>query len=243
MALPTSGQLALSQIRDEFGAGTTSNVSLRTLSAAANLSIPDGFNEFYGLSAYTPPSYITGANSISGSGTAASPYNIAPTLGATSWAGYNQTYFSYVYNQWFDIYDTYVQSATSKYMVGLQFKNNFSGTQRAKVKFISSNVNFNSQGYTGFSFYGSGIDHSPQNCCANVWPSQVNLIKTGSNFTTPVNSTLTFGGGFTQWSAEGTASAEDPFNDYAWELSFHIPSANYPLSVSSYNIQLWFEPV
>lgn len=54
MAIPGSGQLALSTIRDEFGAGTTSNVSLRTLSAAAGLSVPDGFNEFYGLSAYTP---------------------------------------------------------------------------------------------------------------------------------------------------------------------------------------------
>ena len=73
--MPSSGQLALSTIRDEFGAGTTSNVSLRTLSAAAGLSVPDGFNEFYGLSAWTPP-VLTNANgwSVSGSGTAANPW-------------------------------------------------------------------------------------------------------------------------------------------------------------------------
>lgn len=75
MALPTSGQLTLAQIRDEFGAGTTSNVSLRTLSSAAGLSVPDGLNEFYGLSAFTYPT-PTGYNQgfQGGSGTAASPY-------------------------------------------------------------------------------------------------------------------------------------------------------------------------
>lgn len=85
MALPTSGQLALSTIRDEFGAGTTSNVSLRTLSAAAGLSVPDGFNEFYGLSAYTPPSYISGATTISGSGTQSNPYVISRTSGFSNY--------------------------------------------------------------------------------------------------------------------------------------------------------------
>lgn len=50
MAIVSSGQLSLTAIRDEFGAGTTSNLNLRTLSAAANLTVPDGFNEFYGLS-------------------------------------------------------------------------------------------------------------------------------------------------------------------------------------------------
>jgi hypothetical protein len=54
MALPTSGQLALSAIRDEFAEGTTSNVSLRTLASNAGLSVPDGFNEFYGLSNTLP---------------------------------------------------------------------------------------------------------------------------------------------------------------------------------------------
>jgi hypothetical protein len=76
MALPGSGQLSLSAIRDEFGAGTTSNVSLRTLSAAAGLTQPDGFNEFYGLANYTVPSYTSGASVISGAGTAASPYSV-----------------------------------------------------------------------------------------------------------------------------------------------------------------------
>ena len=74
MALPSSGQLTLAQIRDEFGAGTTSNVNLRTLSAAAGLSQPDQFSDFYGLSAYTPPTLGSISGSASGSGTAASPW-------------------------------------------------------------------------------------------------------------------------------------------------------------------------
>ena len=91
MALPTSGQLTLAQIRDEFGAGTTSNVSLRTLSAAAGLSAPDGFNEFYGLQ--NRPNFYTnvsvsnatrrfpsnGSYTITGSGTQASPWQMATT--------------------------------------------------------------------------------------------------------------------------------------------------------------------
>ena len=79
MALPGSGQLSLSAIRDEFGAGTTSDVSLRTLSAAAGLSVPDGLNEFYGLSAYTPPTYLSSNATVTGSGTAASPFRITQT--------------------------------------------------------------------------------------------------------------------------------------------------------------------
>ena len=50
MALPSSGQLALSQISDEFGGGSRTNVSLRALSSAAGLTAPDGVSEFYGLS-------------------------------------------------------------------------------------------------------------------------------------------------------------------------------------------------
>jgi len=50
MALPTSGQLSLSQIQLEIG-GNLSNVSLRTLSGAAGFSSPDAMSEFYGYSA------------------------------------------------------------------------------------------------------------------------------------------------------------------------------------------------
>ena len=100
MALPSSGQLTIAQISDEFGGGSRSNVSLRSLSSAAGLSTPDGFNEFYGLSAFTPPQYVSGAQSISGSGTASSPYIVRSYMNDTfnsteeyagcDWAGYSE---------------------------------------------------------------------------------------------------------------------------------------------------------
>lgn len=96
MPIVSSGQLALSAIRDEFGAGTTSNVNLRTLSAAAGLSAPDGFNEFYGLSAYTPPSFLdtTGTTStVTGSGTSSSPYVIS--LGTINTVGDYEGIYGY----------------------------------------------------------------------------------------------------------------------------------------------------
>ena len=50
MALPSSGQISLDQIRTELG---TSSGDLRTLSAAAGFSTPDQFSDFYGYSAVT----------------------------------------------------------------------------------------------------------------------------------------------------------------------------------------------
>lgn len=51
MALQTSGQIKISEIRTELG--STSN-SLRTLSAAAGFSTPDAMSEFYGYSSAPP---------------------------------------------------------------------------------------------------------------------------------------------------------------------------------------------
>ena len=48
MALQSSGQIKISEIKAELG---SSSNSLRALSAAANLSIPDAMSEFYGFSA------------------------------------------------------------------------------------------------------------------------------------------------------------------------------------------------
>lgn len=52
MALPSSGQLSLEDIRAELGAGT-SNVSLRSLSSTAGFAVPDAISEFYGYSNIT----------------------------------------------------------------------------------------------------------------------------------------------------------------------------------------------
>jgi hypothetical protein len=48
MALPSSGQISISQIRTELG---TSNGSLRYLSSLAGKSTPDAMSEFYGYAA------------------------------------------------------------------------------------------------------------------------------------------------------------------------------------------------
>lgn len=53
MALQSSGQITISDIKTELG---SSSNSLRTLSAAAGFSTPDAMSEFYGYSAGPPPS-------------------------------------------------------------------------------------------------------------------------------------------------------------------------------------------
>lgn len=50
MALPSSGQITLDQIRTELG---STSGDLRVLSQAAGFSTPDQFSDFYGYSAVT----------------------------------------------------------------------------------------------------------------------------------------------------------------------------------------------
>jgi hypothetical protein len=50
MALPSSGQLSINDIRTELG---TSDGSLRSLSLSASFSTPDAITDFYGYSAGT----------------------------------------------------------------------------------------------------------------------------------------------------------------------------------------------
>ena len=49
MALPSSGQLSLNDIKTELSAAST-NVSLRSMSSTAGKSTPDAVSEFYGYS-------------------------------------------------------------------------------------------------------------------------------------------------------------------------------------------------
>lgn len=60
MALPSSGQLSLSEIATEYGV-TQSNVSLATMSTDISLTAPHAVSEFYGTSSgpsYTPLGYV-----------------------------------------------------------------------------------------------------------------------------------------------------------------------------------------
>ena len=52
MALPSSGQLSLDDIKTELGAAST-NVSLGSMSDTAGFSEPDAISDFYGYSATT----------------------------------------------------------------------------------------------------------------------------------------------------------------------------------------------
>ena len=56
MALPSSGEISIGDIRTEIG---SSSGSLRTLSSAAGKSIPDAISEFHGYSHVTLTSYTS----------------------------------------------------------------------------------------------------------------------------------------------------------------------------------------
>lgn len=64
MALPTSGQLTLSDINLELATGATQNLSLRSMSSDAGFSAPDNVSEFYGYSNAPTISDITVSRSF-----------------------------------------------------------------------------------------------------------------------------------------------------------------------------------
>lgn len=139
MALPSSGQITLAQMSDEFGGGSRSNVSLRTLSAAAGLSVPDGFNEMYGLSAYTPPSYVSGASSITGAGTAANPYYI--TLNSFTSFSTSEDYALCEYSGFGELVDW-----IGYYIGSVRFQFSQTGSQKATMQVTSFNTNMCTNG-------------------------------------------------------------------------------------------------
>lgn len=59
MALQSSGPISINDIRVELGQAQA-NSSLRSLSALANKSTPDAMSEFYGFSAATAYTFLTG---------------------------------------------------------------------------------------------------------------------------------------------------------------------------------------
>jgi len=63
MALQSSGQISLNDIKTELGAGAT-DVSLRALSNTAGFAIPDAISEFYGYSNASPKYYWDLSNDI-----------------------------------------------------------------------------------------------------------------------------------------------------------------------------------
>ncbi len=92
MALPVSGPLSINQIRNEL---STSNGSLRALSALAGKSTPDSISEFYGYSnnsvtitgtyfwSYTTLSSNSGSGTITITGSSATFYARATIINGT----------------------------------------------------------------------------------------------------------------------------------------------------------------
>ncbi len=66
MALPTSGELSINDIRLELGASAT-NQSLGAFSDTAGFAAPDAVSDFYGFSALTA-FYVTNTNSRNATG-------------------------------------------------------------------------------------------------------------------------------------------------------------------------------
>jgi len=80
MALQSSGQISLNDIKTELGAAST-NVSLRAMSSTAGKAAPDAISEFYGYANYSNTKYYANDGSgdyISGS-TASAPFTINST--------------------------------------------------------------------------------------------------------------------------------------------------------------------
>jgi hypothetical protein len=242
MALPTSGQLALSAIRDEFGAGTTSNVNLRTLSAAAGLSVPDGFNEFYGLASYTRPTLGNWGTSQSGAGTQANPYVIT----STTWDNYNYDEPVGSCGEYIADIEFYTRYRVSERGRSTAFTNQFSGPQRVHVtmtNITSSNFTCEYNPYFAtavFNMYGSGISLVR----GASYPTNTDLKAQVQNITTDFNTSA----GTTIGIVVG---ALQPRNELGYQCGYY-PDDSYIFydstlcggstpSISSCTLSIWFE--
>lgn len=190
MALPSSGQISISQIRTEL---SSSSGSLRTLSAAAGKSTPDSMSEFWGYSAYTAPSVATnGGATVTGSGTQASPYVFS--FGTLTGV---EDYSIYDYSECCGCY--YIYKSNN---VAFSFSNNFAGAQKSVFdvtagSWFGPSTSASCTGYTDYAVYysspGSNTygessgDGTAMDSLRNSAPT------TSSTFTISVGSTISAG--------------------------------------------------
>lgn len=243
MPIVSSGQLSLSAIRDEFGVGTTSNVSLRTLSAAAGLSVPDGLNEFYGLSAFTPPSYTSGAGSISGSGTTASPY-----IFTINWSGNTNNYIPYSAQYLEDICPQFQYYTAQSYR--------YSTIDTVFTASATQSMNMKWQ-VTGFStnLCTAAYNQSFVSYSGNISGEISRYVFSGSSLSQIIGA----GVQTRTWNASagqrvefkaGLTSIFWEYGDFGTECSGdfqttvdYAPSCDYLFNVPSTTIKVWFEPI
>lgn len=174
MALQGSGAISISQIRTELGSASN---SLRTLSAAAGKSAPDSMSEFYGYTAYTPPSIVSNtAGSWTGTGTSSDPYIITQTSSAFSidsgFIEYPFTDECCPFMEWLHWNYNYYTGATP----GIRFRFRILevANTRVDIKLLSASISglgsaqdsfgFNLVGFGSRTFRGS----NPQNQAINV---------------------------------------------------------------------------
>lgn len=238
MAIPGSGQLALSTIRDEFGAGTTSNVSLRTLSAAAGLSVPDGFNEFYGLSAYTPFSYTSGADSVSGAGTVSNPYIITDSLTTTT-AVDDQVFFDGSCDSVSRLY-----YKVSRGTIGIQFNAQQAGSHKVSVQITTWNNNSQancplSQAALTFTPYFSLYQYKSSSGSTRGTDQLLNNVYTATANNVSVGQYVFLDAYISQCYLEEVQRCTTEFQ-YA-EETYGVCSSS--LSTTAFTVKVWFEPV
>lgn len=238
MALPSSGPLSIGAIRTELGSGSG---SLRTLSAAAGKSTPDSMSEFYGYSAYTPPSLQSWGTSQSGAGTQANPYvitrtsftknNPADALGGCG---------DYIADIQFEIISRQVF-----WNAGI-FINQTNVPQRGYVTI--NTLNTNGQWLEGDQFseifwqngitFGSGAvfetyfgQNSPT-LLRNAWQNRmITLTNTtvGRQFSLQIKSRQIW--------------REDGYGCEDWQLYYQSFYNNYDPSITNLTLSVWFEPI
>lgn len=238
MALQTSGPISISNIKAELG--STSN-SLRALSAAAGKSTPDAMSEFYGFTAYTPPSLGNWGNTQSGAGTQANPYIIT------------KNNFSFYENDepiggcgdYVADIQFYARNRIVEHFSSTAFTNQHSGAQR--VHATMTNINFSNAScayyppfyaLAYFNMYGSGISLNRSTQFLNELKTEVTNIT--ADFTSFVGNNIAIAMG-----------ALNPHREVGFQCYYHPDESfmfydvtvcdNPPPAISSCTLSIWFQ--
>lgn len=254
MALQGSGAISISQIKTELG---SSSNSLRTLSAAAGFSSPDSMSEFYGFASYTPPSYSSGASSISGAGTQASPYVVT-----TAWSGTRGVTSEHPVPSLGSYDDVYSNSVS---MTQLNFTNNTAGQQRMHVTYTASSnfCSFAGHAFDYASYYGlpeeesafansyvvvnsnvSGVSVGYSSDGSSSPTQQLNSQYRSTNFTLSSGSNIQFTGSGNQVTFVVSRVWSGPFDPQGYLFPCGEQMyGNVPSPSMSVTLTIWFELV
>lgn len=199
MALPSSGQLSIGDIRTELG---STSGSLRTLSAAAGKSTPDSISEFYGYSnlgvSYTPSfTPLESPYTITGSGTSGDP------LIMTAYNNYEN--FGDVYGEG-DVYGTTLYFTTTL---------KSPATYRVRIKYLDPPFNFLRTIIYVLPAYTSGVSYDTS---GGVFVCGTNTYTVESDRTYTATSSTNFSQfaiSLESWGGAGPCNNGGPTGQYA----------------------------